>query len=67
MLARVFQWKVQCIETFFEPSSSEGCPIHTNGFQWNGSNSIGIPLVRLVPMELHLVDRCSIGEMHIIT
>ena len=23
-------------------------------------------MVQLVPMDLHLVDRCSIGEMHII-
>ena len=57
---------LQSLTSLGSLQKSEGCPIHTNGFQWNGSYSIGIPLVRLVPMELHLVDRCSIGEMHII-
>ena len=36
--------------------------------RWAGVHSTRplVPMVRLVPMELHLVDWCSIGEMHII-
>ena len=51
----------------YTQTDSNGMVLMRLVFHWSiGANGTSlVPVVRLVPMELHLVDWCSIGEMHI--
>ena len=48
---RVIAGGVSKCWVIFVPSFVEGCPIHTNRLQWNGTQSIRFPLVKRISLR----------------